>query len=85
MCTEAVETLIGKHYQDQYDRLLRIETEGFPIDPTLKDVIKHFRDEELEHLDCARKNDAQSAPMHALLTFFIQFGCKVAIMISERI
>ena len=40
-----------------------------PSIPLLMDVIKEFRDDELEHLDIAVENDSQKAPAHALLSF----------------
>jgi 3-demethoxyubiquinol 3-hydroxylase len=97
LCTEAVETEIGRHYNDQLRKLIEIvnemvcdvnqgnHSEGKEELEILKEVIKTFRDEELEHLDHAVENDSRSAPLHGLLTSVIQTGCKVAIKISERI
>ena len=63
-CTEAVETVIGQHYNDQLREVLMMEQElkqvlGEDEVETLKRVIKKFRDEELEHLDHAVQEDAQ--------------------------
>ena len=53
--------------------------------PLLRDVVKEFRDDELEHLDIAVENGAQRAPAHALLSTIIGAGCKVAIEVCKRI
>lgn len=53
--------------------------------PVLKEVIKEFRDDELEHLDIAVENYSQRAPAHALLSTIIGGGCKVAIELCKRI
>lgn len=55
-----------------------------PSIPLLKDVIKEFRDDELEHLDTAVEHHAQRAPAHALLSTVIGGGCKVAIELCKR-
>ncbi|KAH8917198.1 COQ7-domain-containing protein [Atractiella rhizophila] len=84
-CTEAVETVIGEHYNDQ---LRELSPASFPNDhpsiPLLKQVIAEFRDDELEHLDVAVENDAQKAPAHALLSAFIAGGCRAAIKAVEK-
>ncbi|KAH9923994.1 COQ7 protein [Epithele typhae] len=69
-CTEAVETVIGEHYNES---CLIVE-----------EIIKEFRDDELEHLDIAVQNDAQKAPAHALLSTIVGAGCKVAIELCKR-
>ncbi|KAG8941775.1 hypothetical protein FRC04_004092 [Tulasnella sp. 424] len=83
-CTEAVETAIGEHYNDQLKEL-----EAFPQDhpsiPLLRQVIEEFRDDELEHLDTAIDHDSQKAPAHALLTAVIQKGCEFAIEACKRV
>ncbi|EHH60199.1 Coenzyme Q biosynthesis protein 7-like protein [Macaca fascicularis] len=48
-------------------------------------VIKKFRDEELEHHDTGLEHDAELAPAYAVLKSVIQAGCKVAIYLSERL
>ncbi|KAH9927045.1 COQ7-domain-containing protein [Amylocystis lapponica] len=82
-CTEAVETVIGEHYDDQLK-----DMEKMPASPSLlllKDVIREFRDDELEHLDIAVENYAQRAPAHALLSTVVGAGCKVAIELCKRV
>ncbi|GLB35286.1 putative catalyzes the hydroxylation of 2-polyprenyl-3-methyl-6- methoxy-1,4-benzoquinol (DMQH2) during ubiquinone biosynthesis [Lyophyllum shimeji] len=82
-CTEAVETVIGEHYDDQLK-----EMESLPHDhpsvPLLKDVVREFRDDELEHLDTAVENFSQRAPAHALLSSMVGVGCKIAIELCKR-
>ena len=91
-CTEAVETEIGEHYNNQVKVLLQwtreFEARGEQIDPELKDLvdtIKAIRDEELEHLDHAVENDSQQAQPYELLTNVIRGGCRGAIWLSERV
>lgn len=55
-----------------------------PSIPLLKDVIREFRDDELEHLDIAVENHSQRAPAHALLSSAIGAGCKVAIELCKK-
>ncbi|EJU05774.1 COQ7-domain-containing protein [Dacryopinax primogenitus] len=82
-CTEAVETVIGEHYDDQLKAL-----ESMPRHPSLsllKDVIVELRDDELEHLGTAVENNSQRTPQHALLTTIVETGCKVAIELCKRV
>ncbi|KAI0050016.1 COQ7 protein [Auriscalpium vulgare] len=83
-CTEAVETVIGEHYDDQLKEMDELST-SHPSIPLLKDVIREFRDDELEHLDTAVEHDSQRAPAHALLSSVIGAGCKVAIELCKRV
>ncbi|KAI1099186.1 COQ7-domain-containing protein [Jackrogersella minutella] len=91
-CTEAVETEIGGHYNNQIRTLLEMfeqwETEGYEVGEDLQDLVKtlrRIRDEELEHLDHAVDNDAKKAEPHWLLTGAIRLGCRGAIWVSERV
>ncbi|KAF9584073.1 ubiquinone biosynthesis monooxygenase Coq7 [Lunasporangiospora selenospora] len=81
-CTEAVETVIGGHYNDQLRELLKID---HPDIAELRKVVKEFRDDELEHLETAIEHDAQKAPHHELLSNLINQGCKTAIWISGKV
>ncbi|KAI0702331.1 COQ7 protein [Cytidiella melzeri] len=83
-CTEAVETVIGEHYDDQLKVLDKMKT-SHPSIPLLKEVIKEFRDDELEHLDTAVLHNSQRAPAHALLSTVVGAGCKVAIELCKRV
>ncbi|KAJ3183509.1 ubiquinone biosynthesis monooxygenase Coq7 [Geranomyces variabilis] len=81
-CTEAVETVIGEHYNDQLRELLKID---HPEVAKLRAVIKQFRDEELEHLDTAVVHDAKNAPAYPGLNAAIQQGCRAAIWVATRV
>lgn len=77
-CTEAVETEIDRHYQQQLDELGE-------SDPQLSGDIAEFQAEEIEHRDSAIAHGSANAPGHPLLTATIRGGCKVAIALSKRI
>ena len=77
-CTDAVETEIDRHYQQQLDQL-------GDDDPELAADIAEFRAEELEHRDTARAAGAAEAVGYPLLTAAIRAGCRVAIGLSKRI
>ncbi|KAM6500752.1 COQ7 protein [Amanita muscaria] len=83
-CTEAVETVIGEHYDDQLRQLDHLPADH-PSIQLLKAVVKEFRDDELEHLNVAVDNHSHRAPAHALLSSAVGAGCKVAIELCKRI
>ena len=89
LCTEAVETAIGQHYNDQLRELIKLEQlvddEVKPFIKELQLTISKFRDEELEHKDIAEKNDALKAPFYQVASKLIQGGCWTAIEIAKRI
>ncbi|RJE19520.1 ubiquinone biosynthesis protein Coq7 [Aspergillus sclerotialis] len=91
-CTEAVETEIGSHYNEQVREILSWEAEaerrGEELDDELKEMLATFRrirDEELEHLDHAVENDSKEAKPYDPLVNVIRLGCRAAIKISERV
>jgi len=91
-CTEAVETEIGGHYNEQLrvlvDMVEQMEESGEEVGNELKELmstIRRIRDEELEHLDHAVENEAKQAQPYELLTGIIKAGCRGAIWISERV
>lgn len=91
-CTEAVETEIGGHYNNQVRELLfwmkGMEDRGEEVGEELQELVetlKRIRDEELEHLDTAVQEDAKKAEGYELLNRIVRGGCKGAIWISERI
>ena len=91
-CTEAVETEIGEHYNNQVRELLgwmkEMEAKGEPVGEELQGLvreIRRIRDEELEHLDSAVEHDAKQAEPYELLTGVIRAGCRGAIWISEKV
>lgn len=91
-CTEAVETEIGGHYNEQVGQLLEMvkgmQERGEEVGEEVLELvgtIRRIRDEELEHLDHAVENDAGKAVPHELLTAVIRAGCRGAIWVSERV
>ena len=76
-CTDAVETEIDRHYQEQLDELGE-------DDPELAADIAEFRDEELEHRDSARAAGSEGAFGYPLMTAAIRAGCRAAISLSKR-
>jgi ubiquinone biosynthesis monooxygenase Coq7 len=91
-CTEAVETEIGDHYNNQVRVLLAwekdMEARGETTSEEMKELLvtlRRIRDEELEHLDHAVQNDAKEAKPYELLTNVIRGGCRAAIWITERV
>jgi ubiquinone biosynthesis monooxygenase Coq7 len=91
-CTEAVETEIGDHYNEQVRVLLRwvqdMEDRGEEVGEELTSLVKEvkkIRDEELEHLDHAVENDAKEANPYELLTGVIRAGCRGAIWVTEKV
>ncbi|MBU1324625.1 MAG: demethoxyubiquinone hydroxylase family protein [Alphaproteobacteria bacterium] len=77
-CTEAVESVIEKHYASQI-----AELSG--RDPELAAELKQFRDDELAHHDHAVASGSREAPAHRLLSEVIKAGCRTAIRLSERV
>ncbi|CAO0800708.1 unnamed protein product [Mucor circinelloides] len=83
-CTEAVETVIGNHYDDQLRELVAMKDPNQDL-ADLSKTVAQFRDEELEHHDIAVAHDAQRAPFHSVLKGVIMQGCKTAIWVAERV
>ncbi|KAJ1790773.1 ubiquinone biosynthesis monooxygenase Coq7 [Coemansia sp. RSA 2399] len=81
-CTEAVETKIGAHYNDQLRDLHALQHAELD---DLKRSIAKCRDEELEHLDTAVDHGARMAPLYRLQFELIKGGCGVAIWLCARI
>ena len=77
-CTEAVESVIEKHYADQI-------AEIGDRDPDLAAELKQFREEELAHHDHAIEHGSREAPAYRLLSSVIKAGCRVAIKVSEKV
>lgn len=77
-CTEAVETVIERHYAGQVAELEHRE-------PALAADLARFRDEELEHRDEAVASGARDAPGYAVLSAAIGALCRVAIKVSEKV
>ncbi|KAL1412698.1 ubiquinone biosynthesis monooxygenase Coq7 [Vanrija albida] len=90
-CTEAVETVIGEHYDDQLRALapvLRANSEKAEPDaslPLLAEILEEFRDDELAHLDTAVEEGALRAPAHALLSAAVGAACHIGIAVAKRV
>uniref|UniRef100_A0A8C4WVZ5 5-demethoxyubiquinone hydroxylase, mitochondrial n=1 Tax=Eptatretus burgeri TaxID=7764 RepID=A0A8C4WVZ5_EPTBU len=81
-CTVAVEEVISDHYNNQIRTLMEQNPQHYT---ELLQVLKKFRDDEMEHHDTGLEHDAEQAPGYAVLKTTIQLGCKAAIYLSERI
>ncbi|XP_078520348.1 NADPH-dependent 3-demethoxyubiquinone 3-hydroxylase, mitochondrial [Lissotriton helveticus] len=81
-CTVAVEASISEHYNNQIRTLVEEDPEKFQ---ELLQIIKNFRDDELEHHDIGLEHDAEMAPAYSVLKVAIQLGCRAAVFLSERI
>ena len=77
-CTIAVEEVIGEHYAKQAEAL----DEDLP---ELKATLIKFRDEELGHLETGVEHEGRQAPGYEIMKTIVQFGCRTAIKISEKI
>lgn len=77
-CTIAVEEVIGEHYAKQADTLDKNHSE-------LKSTLEKFRDDELDHLEIGVEHEGEAAPGYEIMKTIVQFGCRTAIKISEKI
>ena len=78
LCTASVEEVIDKHYQSQIDQLQDDEKK-------LREKIKKFRADELEHKDIAYEHGAPKKGLYSVMDKIIKTGSKIAINISEKI
>ena len=78
LCTASVEEVIDKHYQSQIDQLQDDEKK-------LREKIKKFRADELEHKDIAYEHGARKKGLYSVMDKIIKTGSKIAINISEKI
>ena len=78
LCTASVEEVIDKHYQSQIDQLQDDEKK-------LREKIKKFRADELEHKDIAYEHGATKKALYSVMDKIIKTGSKIAINISEKI
>ena len=79
-CTQAVEEVIEDHYQEQLDAL-----EAADAEPELRETIKQFQAEEIEHKEIAKAHGAEEPPGYPLLSGMIKTGCKAAIWFAKRV
>jgi ubiquinone biosynthesis monooxygenase Coq7 len=82
-CTDAVEEVIGKHYQKQVDEL-KPYGDG---EKSLRKTIAEFRDDELAHQQTAQEHGAQEtpSPLREFLYTSIKACCKIAISVSKKV
>ena len=78
LCTASVEEVIDGHYKDQTFKLGDDEKE-------LKEKIKKFRQDELEHKDLAYEHGATKKGIFSVLDKIIKTSSRIAITISEKI
>ena len=78
LCTASVEEVIDEHYQNQINQLNSDEKE-------LKNKIKKFRQDELNHKDIAYEKGATKKGLYGIFDKIIKTGSKIAINISEKI
>ena len=78
LCTASVEEVIDEHYLNQINQL--DEDEKF-----LKNKIRKFREDELNHKDIAYEKGATKKGPYSILDKIIKTGSKIAINISEKI
>jgi ubiquinone biosynthesis monooxygenase Coq7 len=77
-CTEAVEEVIDKHYQQQIETLDSSEIE------LTKKCIK-FREDEIEHKKAAINSGSQHTPFHFALTSSIKLISSLAINLAKKL
>ena len=78
LCTASVEEVIDGHYKDQTYKLGDDEKE-------LKEKIKKFRQDELDHKDMAYEHGATKKGLFSILDKVIKTSSRIAITISEKI
>ena len=78
LCTASVEEVIDGHYKDQTYKLGEDEKD-------LREKIKKFRQDELDHKDIAYEEGATKKGFYAIMDRIIKTGSKLAINISEKI
>jgi ubiquinone biosynthesis monooxygenase Coq7 len=78
LCTASVEEVIDGHYKDQTFKLKDDEKK-------LKEKIKKFRQDELDHKDIAYEHGATKKGLFGVLDKVIKASSRIAITISEKI
>ena len=78
LCTASVEEVIENHYQNQINKLGNDEKD-------LKEKIKKFRADELNHKNVAYESGATTEGLYSIMDKIIKTGSKIAITISEKI
>ena len=78
LCTASVEEVIEDHYQNQIDKLENDEKD-------LKNKIKKFKEEEVDHKNIAYEAGATNKGIYSIMDKVIRAGSRIAITISEKI
>ena len=78
LCTASVEEVIDGHYQNQINQIHSDEK-------NLKEKIKKFREDELDHKNIAYENGANKDGVYYFFDKIIKTGSKIAISLSEKI
>ena len=78
LCTASVEEVIDGHYQNQINQIQSDEKD-------LKEKIKKFREDELDHKDIAYENGANKDGVYYFFDKIIKTGSRIAISLSEKI
>lgn len=79
LCTQAVEEVIERHYQEQLDDLAPL------AEKALSEKITIFREDELEHRDAAVEYGSGRASFAEPVAFLIKTICRTAINFSKRL
>ena len=78
LCTASVEEVIEDHYQNQIEKIGDDEKD-------LKNKIKKFKSDEVNHKNIAYNTGASKTGVYSLLDKVIRTGSRIAITISEKI
>ena len=78
LCTASVEEVIEDHYQNQIEKIGDDEKD-------LKNKIKKFKSDEVNHKNIANNTGASKTGVYSLLDKVIRTGSRIAITISEKI
>ena len=78
LCTASVEEVIDEHYLNQINQIRDDEKK-------LREKIKKFRQDEIDHKDIAYDNGATKKGLYSVMDKVIKTGSRIAINISEKI
>ena len=78
LCTASVEEVIDEHYLNQINQIKDDEKK-------LREKIKKFRQDEIDHKDIAYEEGATKKGLYSVMDKVIKTGSIIAINISEKI
>ena len=78
LCTASVEEVIDEHYLNQINQIKDDEKR-------LREKIKKFRQDEIDHKDIAYEEGATKKGLYSVMDKVIKTGSRIAINISEKI